>query len=550
MSIPKEPRQLMINIMYLVLTALLALNVSAEVLKAFDRVDKGMKNANTVVDGSNVILRDAIATGVEQDPKYAILADKASEASALSNEFCTYLEGVKQRLFDESGGYKSKEDPSKGLKGAKNTEIPTNIFVDNGLGDEIKAKITQLKSDFISIIDTSIANHESVLADYESTLTLGKGVIDFTPDPKHPKYDWKTETFQKVPVAAVFPMLTAFQADAKRAEASMLEKLKSEIGKTDYKFDKLSATVLAETKYLVTGSDYNADIFLSASSSSTQPEVYLGTFTSEVEANEDGSYKTIEAKGEDEIPLSNAAPLEVDPITGRAKFNVKATGSSKRQGVMKVRSQKAEGKFDYFPFSFEYETFNPGGVVIAPTAMNVLYIGVDNPVDITAGNANPSTVSASGCGVSKASGPGKYVARPTGSPRSEAINVSGKTNEGDPVSGSMEFRIKRIPDPYMFLGPKKTGGIPKAVAAAQGGLIAKNDDFVFQVPYRIKGFDLIYAPRSGPALSAQSNNNKFTAEQKKILTRMKGGDRLFFSNVKVKMPDGSTRQISGNFTIL
>ncbi|MFT7589313.1 MAG: hypothetical protein ACI959_001530, partial [Limisphaerales bacterium] len=154
------------------------------------------------------------------------------------------------------------------------------------------------------------------------------------------------------------------------------------------------------------------------------------------------------------------------------------------------------------------------------------------------------------CGVKKGSGPGKYIASPTGAPRAESINVSGQSNEGDPVSGSMEFRIKRIPDPYMFLGAKKSGAIPKAVAKAQLGIRAQNNDFVFDVKYRIVGFDLIYAPRSGPVLSEQSKNNKFSEGQKIILQRMKGGDRLFFSNVKVRMPDGTTRQLATNYTIL
>jgi gliding motility-associated protein GldM len=543
MSIPKEPRQLMINIMYLVLTALLALNVSAEVLNAFKTVEKGIKNSTSAVDAKNGLVYNSLVAAANKDGREESLAliTKADQARQYREEFVEYIHDWKEKMIEASGGVKEVKGKEE-LAGKKDVETTTNMFVVQGGGAEIEARINEYREKFLALLDE---DERELLRD-KMTLKTEK--------PDDPSLDWATAKFRKVPVQAVHTILTGLESDAYNAESTILDQLSKKVGAEDVKVDQFEAFAVSESKFLVTGKQFRADIFLGAKSSQVRPEVYIGNLTSAVARTEDSkgrvSFSRLEKVPASQMPLTNAQKLEVTP-DGRASFETVATGSRKVQGVIKVEKPGSEGElFDFYPFEFEYETFNPGSVVISPTAMNVLYIGVENPIEITAGNANPSTVSASGCGIKSAGGSGKYIAAPSGAPRKESIVVSGKTNEGDPVSGQMEFRIARIPDPYFYLGDKKGGGVSKEFVQGQAGIIARNPDFVFDLPYRVISFDMIYAPRSGPVISTKADGNRFTEEQKTVFGRLRGGDRLFFSNVKVRMPDETTREVNTSFTIL
>ncbi|MBI1192116.1 MAG: gliding motility protein GldM [Bacteroidetes bacterium] len=543
MSIPKEPRQLMINIMYLVLTALLALNVSAEILNAFKTVEKGIKNSTEAVDAKNGLVYNSLVAAAKKDGREESLQliTNADQARKYREEFVEYIHEWKVKMIEASGGVKM-EKGHEVLAGKKDVETTTNMFVEKGGGAEIEAKINEYRGKFLALLSE------------EDQAMLGDKLTLKAEKPEDPTMDWAASKFRKVPVQAVHTILTGLEADAYNCESTILDQLSKKVGAEDVKVDQFEAFAVSESKFLVTGKQYRADIFLGAKSSQVRPEVFIGNLTSAVTRTEDSkgrvTFSRIEKVPANQMPLTNAQPLEVTP-DGRASFETVASGSRKVQGVIKVEKPGSKGElFDFYPFEFEYETFNPGGVVISPTAMNVLYIGVENPIAITAGNANPSTVSVSGCGIKPGGSGGKYIASPTGAPRLESINVSGKSNEGDPVSGQMEFRISRIPDPYFYLGDKKAGGVSKEFVQGQAGIIARNPDFVFDLKYQVMSFDMIYAPRSGPVISTSGTGNRFSDEQKTVMSKLRGGDRLFFSNVKVKMPDGTTREVNTSFTII
>lgn len=543
MSIPKEPRQLMINIMYLVLTALLALNVSAEILNAFKTVEKGLKNSAHAVDAKNGLVYNSLVAAAKKDGREESLAliDKADLARQYREEFVNYIGEWKTKMVEASGGTKM-DHGHEVFVGKKDVETTTRMFVEQGGGKEIEDKINEYRGKFLALL----SEEEQVALSDKMTLLVEK--------PEDPTMDWATSKFRKVPVQAVHTILTGLEGDAYSSESTILDQLSKKVGAEDVKVDQFEAFAVSESKFLVTGKQYRADIFLGAKSSQVRPEIYVGTLTSAVTRTEDSkgrvTFSRLEKVPASQMPLSNPQPLEVTP-DGRASFETVATGSRKVQGVIKVEKPGSNGElFDFYPFEFEYETFNPGNVVISPTAMNVLYIGVDNPIEITAGNANPSTVSASGCGIKSAGGAGKYTANPSGAPRLESIRVSGKSNEGDAVNGQMEFRISRIPDPYFYLGDKKAGGVSKEFVQGQAGVIARNPDFVFDLKYQVLSFDMIYAPRSGPVISTSAQGNRFSDEQKTVFSKLRGGDRLFFSNVKVRMPDGTTREANTSFTII
>ena len=202
-------------------------------------------------------------------------------------------------------------------------------------------------------------------------------------------------------------ILTKFQNDAKTAETAVLEYLASQVNRFRYQIDDFTARVSAPTNYVLTGQEFNAEIFLAPMSKTEKPEILVGPFTSQVKKNEDGSYSKIE--GSD--PPLRAVVKTLDTENGIAKFNemARATGVKNYTGVVKVPKPEEPGNYSFFPFEFEYQAA-AGGSVVSPTEMNVLYIGVKNPVSISAFGYPDNRVTASiGNGTIEKNGTGKYL---------------------------------------------------------------------------------------------------------------------------------------------
>lgn len=184
----------------------------------------------------------------------------------------------------------------------------------------------------------------------------------------------------------------------------------------------------------------------------------------------------------------------------------------------------------------------PKPVIIAPVALNVLYTGVENPVKVIAGSASPETVQLSGSEVRKGEEPGIWYIKPT-NPGPVTIQVEGTTPSGGKVNGSAEFTARRVPMPKVYVAGRTDGIIIKKDMAAQSGISARNDNFLFEADYEVKGFEMVYTPEYGSPVSKKTPGNKFTPEQLDLLQRTKPGDRLLF-RVSVGMPDGSIQKVS------
>jgi len=537
MSIPKEPRQLMINLMYLVLTALLALNVSSEILQAFTLVNKGIGNTNSILSDKN----NQIVTGIAgkasegEDPRAIEISKDAARIQKVTNDFYQYVEYVKDSLITYTGGEiedKHHEGEMK-LKGESDTERPTTLLINKEMATELKDKINEVRTEYVSLLQKW--NGESKVAQ----LTLN--VDEKAAKARH--LSWEEFNFYKVPTVAAVTIMTKIQNDAKSAESTVLEHMASQIDAAKIKFDRMTAMVTAPTSYVKRGNEYTADIFIAASSEQAQIDVYTGTFTDAVKKDEFGQF--IEMEGS-EIPLNN--PTKLDVVGGMGKIKEAAGGTRNFQGVISLPDPIEPGKFKFYPFEFGYETFEVGEAVVSPTAMNVLYIGVDNPIKISVPGYTSDKVTASGCGITKVKGE-EYVAKPT-KPGIDNINVTVNTGEGT-KSHKAEFRVKRIPDPYPYCGTSKGGTMRIGEFKQINTITAKNNDFVFNINYNVSGFEMVYAPsRGGNVVSDVSNNKNFSGIMKDIQKKARPGDTIVFPRVSVRMPDGTTRQLSLSFKLI
>lgn len=528
MSIPKEPRQLMINIMYLVLTALLALNVSAEIFNAFKMVDNGLVSANKSIDESNASLPEIIRTGAKKKESLATYAERIDGIQAISSEANDYIDGIVAKLIDESGNMNGSVDEgdyvdvkgNRELRGKKNYDGVTRIMVEEGIGEELKENMKSWKEKFMSFLD------EEDKEKMNSVIPIDIDEESWTKS-ANKKKNWADFTFGHMPLAATMPIFSKFKNDIKSSEAEMLNYLAGKVGTTtDVVLDKFTVVSAPKKSYIIKGEKFETDVFLSAAAG--------------------GDSKT-------GISISvNGKRLATDK-DGVAKFvqTASSTGQKKYNATISV-TNPATGETKSYKKTFEYEV-GERSVAISPTKMNVFYIGVDNPVEISAAGVNSTKIKVSmsggGGGTIKRNGDGTYnvrVTSPTKAGNPAKVNVS-----ADGLNAGKDFRVKRIPNPVPKLSANKGGTISPGEFKAQQGVLPVLENFDFEARCQIKGYRVVrVAPRQDAEITV-NRGGKYTGEVSALVRKAKPGDRYFFEDIKCQCPgDKAPRDIGGmNFNI-
>lgn len=500
MSIPKEPRQLMINIMYLVLTALLALNVSAEIFNAFDMVDDGLTSANTALDSSNSGLPELIKQGAKKKASLATYAERISPATSLSDQATEYIDGIVEELKSNSSGRKDYSGV-------------TRIMVDEGRGTELKNKLLEFKQKFIEIADEGDREELAKSIPIEIDEEKWKNSI-------HAKENWSDFTFGHMPLAAVLPIFSKFKNDVKSSEAKVLNYLAGKVGTTtDVVLDKFTVVSAPKKSYIIKGEKFETDVFLSAS-----------------------------AGGDSNTGISisvNGRGLKTDK-EGVAKYteNASSVGIKKYNAAVTVKNP-ATGETKTYKKQFEYEV-GERSVAISASKMNVFYIGVDNPVEISAAGvpSNQIKVGMNGGGGSiKRNGDGTYNVR-VSSPTNDAkvtVNAPG-------MNASKTFRVKRIPDPVAKLSKSRGGTMSQGEFKAQPGVLPVLENFDFEARCQVKGFRVVrVAPRQDAEI-AVNGGGKFTGNAGSLIRKASPGDRYFFEDIKASCPGDKAPRDIGSMT--
>lgn len=513
MSIPKEPRQLMINIMYLVLTALLALNVSAEIFNAFKVVDKGLTASNQSLDESNSKLPDIIKERSKKKKELEVYAERVEPARQLSKELSEYIDQMVDYMIDQSGDKNGVADAGDyvdvqgvtELKGMKDKDITTRLLVDEGKGAELKAKIQEMRGKFLELIDEEdrpAFEQEMALVIDDETWRHGK---------KKKNLSWESFNFRQMPLAATLPIFSKFKNDAKSTEAAVLNYLMGKVGGEDVVFDKYTVVSAPKKSYVIKGETYETEIFLSAAtggSSNTGISVRV-----------------------------NGSPVSVDS-EGVAKWSAPASGVGiKRYTADITVTNPVTGEANNYKKEFEFEV-GERSVSVSPTKMNVFYIGVDNPVEISAAgiSSNDMQVSMSGPGggTIKRASDGTYVVNVTQQTRAgefAKINVSAPG-----IAVSKDFRVKRIPDPVPTLSGKVGGTLGNGEFRAQQALIPTLEGFDFDARCNIVGFQIIRsAKREDPEINP-NKGGKFDDRTRQLVNKAKPGDIYVFDNIKCSCP--------------
>ena len=498
MSIPKEPRQLMINLMYIVLTALLALNVSAEVLHAFFSMDDSMSESNCLMDGSNRKLADAISEQADAYTQFEPYKEKAKEVQVIADEFFDLVEKMKTEMVEAAGGIGDDDMPVR----KADKDIPTRLLVVEGRGDNLKNKVIETREKLLSLID-----------DPSAKAVIGKAIplkIKEIPADSDKK-DWAQFHFQQMPVAAVMPMLTKFQNDVKVAETAILNHFADKLNVTTVKPDQFTPVIASDKNYVIRGEQFKGEIFLAAYSSTA-----------------------------DNISVSvDGRPLEVNE--GKAIFTSTPSTNGNKQHEMTIRlTNPLTGEEETFSKQFTYEV-GERSVAVSLDKMNVFYVGVENPISISAAGIPSQLMRVNATGVELVKkGNSKYVAIPQKTGRA-SITVSG----GGLQPTTFDYKVKRIPDPTMKLGNLTGGHVPVAHFKAQKGLIPFLENFDFEAKAVVKGFELVRI-RRGDAATALNRGGRYGSEAQRLVDNAQRKDIFYFDNIKVRCPgDDYDRKMPG-----
>ena len=531
-----SPRQKMINMMYLVLTALLALNVTKEVINAFVTINESVVLSNENIDKKNQNTYAAFAQAMSVDgAKYADVNKRAENVRKGSKDLNKFIEETKVVLIRESERL-SEGDSTPTLPAMDNKEdydTPTRIMIgkDDHTGQgAVASDLKKRLEDFKKLIISNAP--EASRSEYEKRLNT----LLNTNDPEKVedgKRTWEMMSFYHNPVVATVALLSKFQTDIRNAESQVAEDLFNSVGKFDFRPDRLTPKVIPNTTVVTNGSNYEADVFLAATSSTLAPDVFVNaTFDS----------TTGICKGCEGQPLPS--------LGGYSKFTQASTGEGERKWNGVIRVTKGDGKMDYYPFNATYVAQKPNSVVSAEK-MNVLYIGVDNPMAISVPGVSSDKVKVnpSGAGIvlkpNPTAGAGHYMATVTTVGKSN-ISVSAEIGGKVIPMGSFEYRVKKVPDPVATIASSKGGPINKNIVAA-GTLIPTLENFDFELFFRITGFKMTIVRKGKDPYEKETTGNQLTQEMRDMVASTRPGDKIFFEYIKAKMATGadqSTRTLS------
>ena len=521
---PETPRQKMINMMYIVLTALLALNVAAEVLEAFRVVNSSLLQTLDAVDIQNAQIYLSFEQAYAENPtKVREWKEKSDAVRQQTDDMIHYVSNLKDELVVYSGSKLVNEDnelngedyfhvTSEGdtleIDKVDDLNGPSEFLITQKRAVELRAKIEAYRN---FLVETLGDDNEEL----KNTIIRELGTSDPKANIKEgtEKKSWESEHFEDKPLIAVLTLLSKIQIDVKNAESNVTKYLYSEIDAGSFKFNRLGAIVLPNSNIVLMGDEYKADVILAAEDTTQQPEIIINGRTAEVK---DGKATYIGATDK--------------------------SGFFKWSGLIKYKTPG--GIIKSYPFEQEYQVVQPN-VTMSASKMNVFYKGLKNPFEVSGGaipKENLTLTMTNG----KATRVGNdYVIEPfelDESAKKTKVTVYADINGERRLIGSTNWRVKKVPDPVAQINGQSGGDIRKEVMEIQDGVLAVLVDFDFEFKYTVTQFTL-ETSSGGYTNRIVSRSNRFTPEQKEALKRVSLNSIVYIGEIKAVGDDGTTRDL-------
>lgn len=509
MALPKEPRQKMINLMYLVLTALLALNVSSEILNAFKVVDKSLETSNTNIASANKTLYTSLEAKLK-DPTTAEKAkpwnDKAMIAKKLSTEMDAYINQLKQELKTEAGEHEVEVEGQM-VKQFKedDLEAATRLF---GNGEGGKNKGVEFKQKLQEFREAMLGIDPSIAKEFEATFPVDDMNKTKIVGQDGKEKDFTTAYFHMTPTVAALTLLSKFQNNVKNAEHEVVNYCHNQVGAVKIVYDQFAALVGQSSNYVMPGEEIEINAGVGAFSKAAQPQISIG---------------------------GASRPIEAD---GRATYKFNVSGSGSKSVPVNVTYVKPDGTKETKTFEVKYTVGTPGGASVAPDKMNVFYIGVDNPITIGSPTGWDKTTVSMTNGTISGQGSARVV-KPANMPGQKAVI----TVMADKKPSSFEFRLKRIPDPVFKVGSGRAR-VPSVEFKNQTNCRAELENFDFDLRFSVVSATVYFSGAGFPNVKQVQITGGSLAPLSALMSQAGPGTSVSFDNIKVQGPDGQ-RTIDG-----
>ena len=578
-------RQKMINMMYLVLTALLALNVSKEVLLSFFKINSGIERTTKSIEDKNNTTYLTFEQAASNDPvKFKETNEKVKNIKSKSDELFMFIQEMKYILVKKADGivYLGDKlmliDENGDLDEDKAVSTKDNPKNFNDLTDsqkrlpiaELKAKSDRYASQEMFLIDKNKlaygkgAKEKDLLAFQLSTKIKDIGIfysslsngnqdlkstinnvcnVDGVIKSDGNKVPWEKDNFQDMPAVSALTILSKIQSDIRNVESDLINYLKRNLDENTVKFDNAQAIVIPETKYITRGDSFRSDVFITAYNQNSNPDIFIGDYTYDSISGSfsmSGDYDTLRV------------------VNGKGKYSIRTSSEGQKEWRGLINLADESGTKQY-PFSSSYRVA-PKSATISPVRMNILYTGLEN----SEVGGNPIKISVPGyrsdqLSISMSNGStkitnkskGEYLAIPDALPKSKVtgksiITVYATDDNGKrKAMGEMDFRVKRTPDPkpYLNLDESNTGLVSLDKLVAKGLVRAKLKDFDFDgIGWYVQKFTLRAQNQRGLQSTArQENGMKFTSEQINLLNNAPRESKIYITDITVKMISKSGR---------
>lgn len=513
----------MISMMYLVLTAMLALNVSTDVLNGFTLVRDSLDQTLATTKSKNAALYGQFEDLKSQNPeKVAEWLDKANFVRTQTDSLNQIVEQLKIDIITqadgEEGGAAYKESLKNGTKYSisardnldASAQIALAVSLEGAQGNranQLKRALNEYAEKMIKLVEKDSIRVATIHDNFNTADGTTQGGDPIT---------WEASHFESMPVSATITLLTKIQADLYNTEADVVNYLKNQVDASDFRVNKITAEVIPDASYVTRGGQYSARIILAAVDSTQRPKITV-----------------------------NGQPLEGEVYTAAAN----RVGTFDISGVIEL--PRGDGSVQPYNFESSYIVGEPTAIISADL-MNVLYAGIDNPISVSVPGVPSQNISVSvtnGSLVKKGSG---WVVKPTKVGENCNINVSAKMENGKTQRiGGKPFRVKALPPPIGYIEFTQSGGtkgkykgstpIAKSALIGSAGVKAELDDADLDVRYTVMGFEMTFFDSMGNGKVELSKSSQWTSKQKDFIRKTRKGQRFYISKIRAKGPDGLER---------
>ncbi|MBQ9363264.1 MAG: gliding motility protein GldM [Bacteroidaceae bacterium] len=503
------PRQKMINLMYVVLMAMLAMNVSSDVLKGFALVDEGLNRSKDNSAITNSAIYEELEAAMKQNPeKVRQWYEKGQQVRSMCDTLYNLAETLKLKIVREADG---EDADVNNIRKRDNLEAATHVMLAPGVGQggKLKDAIDTFREGIVKMVNDT-AQREIIRDNLSTTVpskaaNLGK--------------NWQEYMFENTPVIAAVTLLTKLQTDVKHAEGEILHQLISNIDVKDVRVNQINAFVIPNSKTVVRGGKFSADIVMAAIDTTARPEIYVGNTLLK---SPGGHYETV----------------------------CGSTGDFTLKGYIVMKN--GNGEVIRREFAQPYTVVEPSATVSA-TLMNMLYAGYQNPISVSVPGVavNKINLTMTNGSLTKKDG-GNYVAVPSKVGEDVTFTVTAENEGRQQEMGKFTFHVRKLPDPTAYIQYTdangnatrfKGGRLAKQTILSAKGIGAAIDDGLLDIPFRVLGFETRFVDNMGNVIPEVSSSPDFTQRQKDVIRTLNRGKFFNITRVRVVGPDGIERTL-------